>query len=637
MESSDRSFEDWRASSPDCPSVASEYPEPLESSSDTREEEIADQKSAPSHGLILPSKDRKTGGHAYGYESGQKPYADAVTTQRTTQSALEATGRQSIQRLALRLAKDNVTKLVAKQVGMEAKKSFRATRRPLFLAQTECEIGFQVTVYLCMDEEDSASEESAPELGMNIIFDPKSDAIMLFNRTKGDEQQFITVRRRPISNAWIPIRIGSSERAMLDPASYSISWSDKHILDMTVFPRRYMSLVPRHLKPLTKNRKRALEELASQSSPPPVKKPKAKEASEGSSVSTAIQIDDDVVAVSGPTVSSSLRSKFNLINDLCHPMEALKLHDAIKVVNSIEEEDYTLTRKADIAVHRKSLVFKARHSDAAGELIVVKLLRSHSEIDHKDDKVMGIDVVGERWLKEVKNNYRVSEHRAIASIYGFDARFLTLYMEYIDAPGLDTHINGEGNPYCTLDSKDARQVLLDMTDAINFVHRKGVIHNDIKPSNILYSKERGAVLIDFGLATTRSTHNGGTRWYIPPEYGSDGKRGAPGDIFALGVVLLFLLRKIPLPELQSPPLVWDIRRRGVGNKKAAAARAQWESIVNEAAGKLKDMNDVVIHPKVLKVISRMVAPRPKKRATGDQIVEKVKEYDDVGSKYVFTY
>lgn len=410
MESSDGSFEDWRASSPDCPSVASEYQEPLESSSDTREEEIADRKSAPSQGLIFPSRDRKTSGHAYGYGSGQKPYDNGVTTQRTTQSALEATGRQSIQRLALRLAKDNVTKLVAKQVGMEAKKSFRATRRPLFLAQTECEIGFQVKVYLCMDEEDSASEGSAPELGMNIIFDPKSDAIMLFNRTKGDEQQFITVRKRPISNAWVPIRIGSSERAMLDPASYSISWSGKHILDMTVFPRRYMSLVPRYLKPLTKSRKRALEELASQSSPPPVKKYKAKEANEGSSVSTAIQIDDDVIAVSGPTASSSLRSKFNLINDLCHPMEALKLHDAIKVVNSIEEEDYTLTRKADIAVHRKSLVFKARHSDAAEELIVVKLLRSHSEIKHKDDKVMGIDVVGERWLKEVKNHCRVSEH-----------------------------------------------------------------------------------------------------------------------------------------------------------------------------------------------------------------------------------
>ncbi|PTB60948.1 hypothetical protein M431DRAFT_73029, partial [Trichoderma harzianum CBS 226.95] len=559
----------------------------------------------------------------------------------TTQSALEATCRQSIQRLALRLAKDNVTKLVAKQVGMEAKKSFRATRRPLFLAQTECEIGFHVKAYLCMGKEDSAKEGSAPEFGMNIIFDPKSDAIMLFNRNKGDEQQFITVRKWPISNAWVPIRIGSSERAMLDPASYSISWSGKHILDMTVFPRRYMSLVPRHLKPLTKSRKRALEELASQSSPPPVKKSKTKKASDGSDVSTAIQIDDDVVAVSGPATSSSSRSKFNLINDLCHPMEALKLHDAIKVVSSIEEEDYTLARKADIAVHRKSLVCKARHSDVAGDkLIVVKLLRSHSEIDHKDDKVMGIDVVGERWLKEVKHNCRVSEHVTIASIYDFDARFLTLYMEYIDAPSLDTHINGEKNPYCTLDSKDARQVLLDMTDAINFIHRKGVIHNDIKPSNILYSKERGAVLIDFGLATTRSAHNGGTRWYIPPEYGSDGKRGTPGDIFALGVVLLFLLRKIPLPELQSPLLVWDIRmlrRRGVVNTKASAVRAQWGSIVDEAAGKLKDMIDGEIHPKVLKVISRMVAPRPKERATGDQIVGTVKEYDHVGSKYVFTY
>ncbi|KAL7958793.1 kinase-like domain-containing protein [Trichoderma compactum] len=677
MESSDRSFEDWGSSSPSGSSVAAESQEPLDILSETEqlfestyvpeydprdviaivhcppplamkgtrswEEETASVKSAPSHGLPLPAEDRKASGHASGYESGQGSCDAAVTTQRTTQSALESTCRQSIQRLALRLAKDNVIKFIVNQVGMEEKKHVRTTRKPLILAQTECEIGFRVKVHLCLGKEDSANKGSAPVFQMNVIFDPKTDATMLVNKTKRDEQQFVPVRKRPASPGEVPIRIESSEGAMLGPAPYSISWSGKHILDMTVLPRGYMSLVPQHRKPTTKRKRRALEGLASLSGPPPAKKPKTKETREGPDVSTVIQAKppiDDVVAVGGPTASSSLGSKFNLIHDLCHPLEALKLHDGVKVANAIEEEDYTLVRKADIAVHRKSLVFKARHSDVAEGFIAVKVWRSHSEIDREDGKGMGLDVVGKYWLTEIKNHLEVSKHRAIASIHGFDARFLALYLEYIDAPSLDARIDGEGNPYCTLGSTDARQVLLDMTDAINFVHRKGIVHNDIKPSNILYSRERGAVLVDFGCATTGSVHGSGTRWYIPPEYGGDGTRGAPGDIFALGVVLLFLLRKIPLPELQSPPLVWDFRllkRRGREAPEAAQALTQWESIVGEAAKKVMEMVDDEIRPEVLKVISRMVAVTAEERATGDQIVETLKEYDDLGKKYVFTY
>lgn len=179
-----------------------------------------------------------------------------------------------------------------------------------------------------------------------------------------------------------------------------------------------------------------------------------------------------------------------------------------------------------------------------------------------------------------------------------------------------------------------------MTDAINFIHRKGITHNDIRPFNIAYSRERRPVLLDFGLATTGSVHSNGTRWYIPPEYVNDGTRGPPGDIFALGVVLLFLLRKIPLPEKQSPPLVWDVqllRRRGREATKAAEALAQWESIVGEAAKKVKEMVDDELHPEVLKVISRMVAVTAEERATGDQIVETLQKYDDYGRNYTFAY
>lgn len=217
---------------------------------------------------------------------------------------------------------------------------------------------------------------------------------------------------------------------------------------------------------------------------------------------------------------------------------------------------------------------------------------------------------------------------------------MALYQEHIDAPSLSSYIESNGNPYCNLNSADARRVLLDMTDAINFIHRKGITHNDIKPFNIAYSRERRAVLLDFGLATTGSVHSNGTRWYVPPEYATRGTRGPPGDIFALGVVLLFLLRKIPLPEKQSPPLVWPIRRSSGSGPAVAEAQDsmnRWSKIITEAAEKVKEMVDDELHPEVLKVISRMVAVTAKERATGDKIVETLREYDDYGRNYTFAY
>ena len=68
-----------------------------------------------------------------------------------------------------------------------------------------------------------------------------------------------------------------------------------------------------------------------------------------------------------------------------------------------------------------------------------------------------------------------------------------------------------------------------------------------------------AVLIDFGLATTDDKAlAGGSPWYIPPEYMErEQQRGAPGDVWALGLVGLFLLKKLPLPETSPGWLIAD--------------------------------------------------------------------------------
>jgi hypothetical protein len=86
--------------------------------------------------------------------------------------------------------------------------------------------------------------------------------------------------------------------------------------------------------------------------------------------------------------------------------------------------------------------------------------------------------------------------------------------------------------------------------ALEFVHRRGVVHQDIKPKNIMVDESGRPRLIDFGMARWRHAWSerqagpsGGTLAFMAPEQArGEAKRvGTPSDIFALGGVLYFLL------------------------------------------------------------------------------------------------
>lgn len=124
-----------------------------------------------------------------------------------------------------------------------------------------------------------------------------------------------------------------------------------------------------------------------------------------------------------------------------------------------------------------------------------------------------------------------------------------IVMEYLDHGDLTTWIR-EG-----LQPEDALRVLRPLAMALDYAHRLGCVHRDVKPDNVLFRADGSPVLTDFGVARqrgandTRLTQVGtvvGTPRYMSPEQHRGADVDARSDIYALGVVFYEMLtRQVP--------------------------------------------------------------------------------------------
>ena len=164
-------------------------------------------------------------------------------------------------------------------------------------------------------------------------------------------------------------------------------------------------------------------------------------------------------------------------------------------------------------------------------------------------------------------------HASVVSTIDFDENTPVgpaIVLEYIDGITLREYLSkrqkGRANNV---------HILHDILDGIDFLHHCGILHNDIKPDNIIINKLGYARIIDFGLSSSYDSIYsgviGGSEGYSAPEIlNGSGHAGAPSDIYSLGLIIRELspkkYKKISAKCTQIDP---SLRYQSIGKLKKA--------------------------------------------------------------------
>jgi len=238
---------------------------------------------------------------------------------------------------------------------------------------------------------------------------------------------------------------------------------------------------------------------------------------------------------SHPLLDAGPDSVARMLTEAATDVEGLRLGPYV-LVRQIGRGGMATVYLAHDVKHGRSVALKLLHADAASALGSERFRRE-------------IDVVARLQHPHILPLYDSGE--AGNPRDGASGRLLYYVMPLVSGETLRERIAREG----PLPLEDVRRIVTDVSAALDYAHRNGVVHRDVKPANILVDAEH-AMVADFGIAhraldgsTDQLTATGiviGTPQYMSPEQ-STGSRDidARTDIYALGCVLFEMLTGTP--------------------------------------------------------------------------------------------
>lgn len=323
-------------------------------------------------------------------------------------------------------------------------------------------------------------------------------------------------------------------------------------------------------------------------------------------------------------------------------MEVLErcLQQSSNEAKSLEDilVEQKLVGKDDI-VRAKNFMIAGRDVDIPGYLLIKKVGEGgmgevYKGIQLSLDRTVAIKFLDpelgknqnflQRFIQEARGLAQLNHRNIVKGIDFCECRGTYYYvMEYLSGRNIQDIVDKKG----PLKEKTALAILMQMSQALEYIESQQLIHRDVKPENILLCKDGTAKLCDLGLAKwqkcdlalTREGAIVGTPYYLSPEQ-AQGKIDVDirSDIYSLGATLHFMMTGKPPYEGEKatvihfrhiydpPPKVTEVR---------ADLSSQWDKFFARIMA--KDIEKRIQSPKelmqaVAKLARNQSAPVPKK-------------------------
>jgi eukaryotic-like serine/threonine-protein kinase len=202
-----------------------------------------------------------------------------------------------------------------------------------------------------------------------------------------------------------------------------------------------------------------------------------------------------------------------------------------KVVNAPKLSEMKWRVVGPLGTGAGSTVLQISDKTAGGKRYALKIVKRDDEGDNPNV-----------YIEQARTEFEAAQklnHPAIAKVYDlrqkrswFKVSGVELLLEYVDGKTLDE-----------IEAPEMDQLILmfcQVASALSHMHRRGVFHGDLKPSNIMLSKNAQVKLIDFGTAWIRNREGnraGGTPQYVAPEQSIEKTIDAKTDTYNFGATM----------------------------------------------------------------------------------------------------